>query len=181
MDMKREHHEQKGLPEHLRDDAPFQVCSECARTTWVREQFEMACRMPQPDGTRCTGHFRSADPITKARVATPRSLESYHRSVSVSAEELGLPPRASAAISADRLVSEERIAELVNDALSAGMSSGGRQHFVTEAIRQAVREAGEAAAKVCDECRVLICETEPVAVAKETATDIASQIRKRLP
>ena len=177
--MKRMHDEQKGvLPEHLRDDAPFQVCSECERKTWARGQFEMACRMTQPDDTRCTGRFVSADPITKARAETPRPLESYFRSMSVSAEELGLPPRAPAAASSDRLVSEERVRELAEYAanwLHKGAPLDEAQNVVRDAIRTAIREAGEAAAKVCDGY------TGWWESPNQIWLEIAAEIRRRLP
>ena len=45
------------LPPHLRDDAPFAVCSRCQRKTWSTREFGQECRMPQPDGHSCGGRF----------------------------------------------------------------------------------------------------------------------------
>lgn len=45
------------LPPHLRDDAPYLVCSKCGRHSWDTEDVEHICRMLQPDDTRCDGRF----------------------------------------------------------------------------------------------------------------------------
>ena len=45
------------------------------------------------------------------------------------------------------------------------------------ALQSARSEAVEECARVCDKARMLICETEPGAVAKEAAADLAAQIR----
>jgi hypothetical protein len=45
------------LPEHLRDDAPYQVCSGCGRKTWSKSEFGQICSMPQPDNIICLGMF----------------------------------------------------------------------------------------------------------------------------
>jgi chromosome segregation ATPase len=51
---------QPDLPSHLRDDAPYLVCSGCGRKSWALQDRE--CGMPQPDGTRCLGVFRVPHP-----------------------------------------------------------------------------------------------------------------------
>jgi len=46
-----------GLPDYLRDDAPYQHCARCGRKTCATEDFNTECRMTQPDGFPCGGSF----------------------------------------------------------------------------------------------------------------------------
>ena len=41
---------------HLRDDAPYVVCSGCGRKSWGGDAGSR-CGMPQPDGAPCEGVF----------------------------------------------------------------------------------------------------------------------------
>lgn len=47
------------LPEnaHLRDDAPFVVCSACGRKSWGGSPAGSTCGMTQPSGASCSGIF----------------------------------------------------------------------------------------------------------------------------
>lgn len=45
------------LAPHLRENAECQQCDRCGRKTWSSELFGVACKMRQPDGSRCTGQF----------------------------------------------------------------------------------------------------------------------------
>jgi hypothetical protein len=47
---------QSDWPAHLRDDAPYLVCSKCGRYSWGSEPGQL-CDMPQPDGSKCPGRF----------------------------------------------------------------------------------------------------------------------------
>lgn len=52
------------FPDHLREDASFQVCDTCGRHTWSTDEFNSPCLFPQPNGTICSGAFgviRNAD------------------------------------------------------------------------------------------------------------------------
>lgn len=49
--------DEAGWPEHLRSDAPSQVCGRCGRSTWSKSEFGAECRMTQPDGYPCGGSF----------------------------------------------------------------------------------------------------------------------------
>lgn len=51
-----------GMPEHLKDDAPFLVCSKCQRKSWS-DRINSYCRMPQMNGTVCDGVF--TNPVVK--------------------------------------------------------------------------------------------------------------------
>ncbi len=55
--------DQSTWPEHLRDDALYQVCDRCGRKTWSRDGFGGKCTMPQWNGAawgqQCGGQFRS--------------------------------------------------------------------------------------------------------------------------
>lgn len=78
------------------------------------------------------------------------------------------------------LVSEERIAELAWHALRESGRLSIEESYKL-AIRTAIREAGEAAAKVAD-ARVDECGYDPwTADAKAEARYLAAEIRKRLP
>jgi hypothetical protein len=48
--------DQSTWPEHLRDDAPYQKCGRCQRHG-SRQEFNMICRMTQPDSLPCGGRF----------------------------------------------------------------------------------------------------------------------------
>lgn len=67
------------------------------------------------------------------------------------------------------LVSEERIAELAGE-------TGGRRDYIERAIRTAIREAGEAAAKVCEARRG---DGRKIRRGDESVS-CAAEIRKRL-
>ena len=47
------------LPEHLRADAPFLVCSACQRKEWCLDCDGERCGMTQPDGFQCGGVLRA--------------------------------------------------------------------------------------------------------------------------
>ena len=47
-----------GLPDYLRDDAPFQTCNRCERKTWAQSEFGQLDTMTQPDGKACGGRFK---------------------------------------------------------------------------------------------------------------------------
>jgi len=36
------------LPERIREDSPYAICSYCGRKTWDRKQFDKACVFPYP-------------------------------------------------------------------------------------------------------------------------------------
>lgn len=55
--------DQSTWPEHLRDDAPYLVCSHCQRKSWAVIGGEKPCRMPQPSGKVCSGILR--EPVEK--------------------------------------------------------------------------------------------------------------------
>lgn len=42
---------------HLRDDAPYAVCSGCGRKSWAGKGAGATCGMPQPNGELCEGVF----------------------------------------------------------------------------------------------------------------------------
>jgi hypothetical protein len=44
--------------QELFNDDVYQRCSKCGRKTWTRRQFNDACGMTQPDGSKCMGWFR---------------------------------------------------------------------------------------------------------------------------
>lgn len=46
------------LPAHLRDDAPYAVCSGCGRKSWGGSEAGSRCGMTQPDGSSCDGSLR---------------------------------------------------------------------------------------------------------------------------
>lgn len=50
---------------HLREDAPYDVCSGCGRKSWAEVEGSV-CGMPQPDGSVCDGVF------------VPESLDTWH-------------------------------------------------------------------------------------------------------
>lgn len=43
------------LPEWLRDDASFLVCSKCGRKSYAATVINATCEMPQPSGRACDG------------------------------------------------------------------------------------------------------------------------------
>jgi hypothetical protein len=51
---------ENSLPDHLRDDAPYVVCSACGRKSWTPGAEGERCDMPQPNGERCQGVFEAA-------------------------------------------------------------------------------------------------------------------------
>lgn len=42
---------------HLHANAPYLVCTECRRHTWVLTSLGYRCEMTQPDGSACDGFF----------------------------------------------------------------------------------------------------------------------------
>lgn len=42
---------------HLREDAPYAVCSGCGRKSWGGNATGSQCGMTQPDGSKCGGVF----------------------------------------------------------------------------------------------------------------------------
>jgi hypothetical protein len=44
-------------PPHLRDGAPYQICSGCERRTWAGIDFYGFCTVTQPSGLPCGGRF----------------------------------------------------------------------------------------------------------------------------
>jgi hypothetical protein len=42
---------------HLRDDAPYVVCSACGRKSWGGDAAGSRCGMTQPSGASCDGVF----------------------------------------------------------------------------------------------------------------------------
>src|SRR4051812_472038 len=52
----------EGLPAHLREDAPYVVCSDCGRKSWGGDAVGTLCNMPQPSGEQCAGKFVPPEP-----------------------------------------------------------------------------------------------------------------------
>lgn len=76
------------LPAHLRDDAPFLVCSRCGRKSWGGDSAGKPCGMSQPDGSLCRGTFTEANtskPATESQERPP-FFAPAHVSDSVSRE-----------------------------------------------------------------------------------------------
>lgn len=51
--------DEKNLPAHLREDAPFLRCDQCRRKTWALRALNTRCGMTQPDGQKCEGTFKA--------------------------------------------------------------------------------------------------------------------------
>lgn len=70
-----------GLPSHLRDDAPDQVCDRCGRHTFATAEFGAVCKMPQqwsPEGGwygPCGGTFRPPAELSEARSIEQRGAD----------------------------------------------------------------------------------------------------------
>ena len=80
----------------------------------------------------------------------------------------------------DRLVSEQRIAELARspaESMRAGPSFEEADEVIQEVIRQAAREAGEAAARACES----LGWGKNEFISPKAGTECAAEIRKRLP